>query len=284
MLLFAVLTWQVADHGPLRALDERLGRAVAGGGFPSPAAHFLADLGNTAVALPVLVLVMLWTGWRGGQEWRRGSRETVDGDVRGRWWLPPLAAGAALAAVPALVVPLKLWLARPGPPQMAGGAHDGFYPSGHAATAAVAYGAAALLVLRWQAGREERGRGRRVAVPVLVAGVLVVEAGVGVGLVRCGYHWPLDVLGSWCLAGVLLAAWSAVCGRWGPATGGGGKRGGEAERLRGAAPQCLAAATGGPRGAVPKRPRGRAAECRTEEPHGDGRRTEPGTGDGQPSG
>ncbi|MER7164099.1 hypothetical protein [Streptomyces lydicus] len=54
-----MLTWQVAGHGPLRTLDERLGRAVAGGGFPSSAAHFLADLGNTAVALPVLVLVML---------------------------------------------------------------------------------------------------------------------------------------------------------------------------------------------------------------------------------
>ncbi|WP_244304062.1 phosphatase PAP2 family protein [Streptomyces lydicus] len=216
-----MLTWQVAGHGPLRTLDERLGRTVAGSGFPSSAAHFLADLGNTAVALPVLLLVMVWAGWRGGQGWRRGSREAVDDEVRGRWWLPPLAAGAALAAVPALVVPLKLWLARPGPPRMAGGAHDGFYPSGHAATAAVAYGVAALLVLRGPAGREEHRRGRGAAVAVLVAGVIVAELGVGVGLVRCGYHWPLDVLGSWCLAGVLLAAWCAVCGRWGPGTGGG---------------------------------------------------------------
>ncbi|MFI7091684.1 phosphatase PAP2 family protein [Streptomyces lydicus] len=280
-----MLTWQVAGHGPLRTLDERLGRAVAGGGFPSSAAHFLADLGNTAVALPVLVLVMLWTGWRGGQEWRRGSREAVDGVVRGRWWLPPLAAGAALAAVPALVVPLKLWLARPGPPQMAGGAHDGFYPSGHAATAAVAYGAATLLVLKGPVGRKGRRRGRRATVAgVMVTGVIVAEAGVGVGLVRCGYHWPLDVLGSWCLAGVLLAAWCAVCGRWGPGTGGGHDRAPEADGLRGAAPQCLTAAPGGSRGAVPQRPRGRSADCRPEAPYGDGRRTGPGTGGGQSSG
>ncbi|MFI0783967.1 phosphatase PAP2 family protein [Streptomyces lydicus] len=278
-----MLTWQVAGHGPLRTLDERLGRTVAGGGFPSSAAHFLADLGNTAVALPVLLLVMVWAGWRGGQGWRRGSREAVADGVRGRWWLPPLAAGAALAAVPALVVPLKLWLARPGPPRMAGGAHDGFYPSGHAATAAVAYGVAALLVLTGRAGREERRRGRRAAVAVLVAGVLVAELGVGVGLVRCGYHWPLDVLGSWCLAGVLLAAWCAVCGRWGPGTGDGRNRVPEAAGPRSAAPQCPAT-TDDPRGAVPERPRGRAAYCRTEASDGDGRRAGPGPAGGQSSG
>ncbi len=112
--------------------------------------------------------------------------------------------------MPALVVPFKLWLARPGPPQMAGGAHDGFYPSGHGATAAVAYGVAALLLMRChrQAGR---GAGAGWA---LGLGVVLLNAGVGTGLVRQGYHWPLDVLGSWCLAGVLLAAWCGMCGRW----------------------------------------------------------------------
>ena len=42
-----------------------------------------------------------------------------------------------MAAVPALVVPLKELIARPGP--LTGAA--GYYPSGHTATAAVAYGA-----------------------------------------------------------------------------------------------------------------------------------------------
>ncbi len=124
-----------------------------------------------------------------------------------RWWLPPLAAALTLAALPALVVPLKLWFARPGPPQMGADAHEGFYPSGHGATAAVAYGLAALLVIRAGAGRR-RGRG------LLVAAAVLLNAGVGLGLVRRGYHWPLDVLGSWCLAGVLLAVWWAVCARW----------------------------------------------------------------------
>ncbi|MFG2097334.1 phosphatase PAP2 family protein [Streptomyces sp. NPDC048612] len=206
LLLFAALTWQVAAHGPLRTLDERLGRALAADGhLPTGLAEFCADLGNTAVALPVLCAVMVWAGWQG---WRARSRGVPEGEEPVRWWLPPLAAGLAMAAVPALVVPLKLWLARPGPPPMAGGAHDGFYPSGHGATAAVAYGVAALMVLR-------RGRrAGRLFAPVVVAVVALLNGAVGLGLVRRGYHWPLDVLGSWCLAGVLLAVWWAACDRW----------------------------------------------------------------------
>ncbi|MGW2026890.1 phosphatase PAP2 family protein [Streptomyces decoyicus] len=242
-MLFAALTWQVAGHGPLRTLDERLGRTLAAAGaIPSGLAEFFADLGNTVVALPVLLVVMVWTGWRGRQrcrrwqQWQReregeqGGADAAEGPAPVRWWLPPLAAGLALAAAPALVVPLKLWLARPGPPQMAGGAHDGFYPSGHGATAAVAYGVAALLLTRGRMRGQMRlriGNGNdsarsgtpaptpaAAATVAVTASVALLNAGVGIGLVRRGYHWPLDVLGSWCLAGVLLAAWCAVCDRW----------------------------------------------------------------------
>ncbi|WP_324608905.1 phosphatase PAP2 family protein [Streptomyces sp. NRRL S-1813] len=240
-LLFAALTWQVAGHGPLRTLDERLGRTLAAAGdIPSGLAEFFADLGNTVVALPVLLVVMVWTGWRGrqrSQRWHReregeqGGADAAGGPAPVRWWLPPLAAGLALAAVPALVVPLKLWLARPGPPQMAGGAHDGFYPSGHGATAAVAYGVAALLLtrgrmraqmrllLRLRIGNDNSNDvdarwGAPAAAVALPLAVALLNAGVGIGLVRRGYHWPLDVVGSWCLAGVLLAVWCAVCDRW----------------------------------------------------------------------
>ncbi|MEV5127816.1 phosphatase PAP2 family protein [Streptomyces decoyicus] len=249
-MLFAALTWQVAGHGPLRTLDEQLGRTLAAAGaIPSGLAEFFADLGNTVVALPVLLAVMVWTGWRGRQrcrrwqqwqQWQReregeqGGADAAEGPAPVRWWLPPLAAGLALAAVPALVVPLKLWLARPGPPQMAGGAHDGFYPSGHGATAAVAYGVAALLLTRGRMRGQMRlriGNGNdngndsarggtpapapaAAATVAVTASVALLNASVGMGLVRRGYHWPLDVLGSWCLAGVLLAAWCAVCDRW----------------------------------------------------------------------
>ncbi len=171
-VLFALITWQVAGHGPLRALDERVGRAAAGSGFPRAAAGFLADLGNASVAVPLLVAAALWAVLR-----------------RGRPWSHALAAALAMAAVPTLVVPLKALIDRPGPPAMGAGPHDGFFPSGHAATAAVAYGAALLLLTR----------SRRA-----LAGCVLLNAAVGVGLVRCGYHWPLDVLGSWCLAAAVL--------------------------------------------------------------------------------
>ncbi|MEU7282674.1 phosphatase PAP2 family protein [Streptomyces sp. NPDC045431] len=165
LALFAVVTWQVAVHGPLARLDERAGRAVAGRG-PAPLTELLADLGNLQVALPVLAVALAYAVWRGR---RRAA----------------LCAGLAMALVPAVVVPLKVLVDRVGPLT----AETGYYPSGHTATALVAYGGAALLVHR-----------RRL---LPVAALLTVATGVG--LVLRGYHWPLDVLGSACLfAPVLL--------------------------------------------------------------------------------
>jgi membrane-associated phospholipid phosphatase len=66
---------------------------------------------------------------------------------RDRWWLPSVAAAVLMAAVPALIVPMKELIARPGPPVMGPG--TGFYPSGHTATAAIAYGATTLVLLPW---------------------------------------------------------------------------------------------------------------------------------------
>ncbi|MFE3219320.1 phosphatase PAP2 family protein [Streptomyces antimycoticus] len=157
---------------------------MSGSAFPSPVAEFLADLGNTAVAVPLLAVALVRAAWCA----RRAGEP--------RWWLPPLAAAVAMAAVPALVVPFKALIDRPGPPGPLAG-ETGFFPSGHAATAAVAYGAAALLLhpllrprLRW---------------PLLVA-VAVLNLAVAAGLVQRGYHWPLDTVASWCLSGPLLWA------------------------------------------------------------------------------
>ncbi|MFE9682530.1 phosphatase PAP2 family protein [Streptomyces sp. NPDC002701] len=187
LVLFVLLTWQAAVDTPVRRADERLARTVAGSRFPERAAEFLADLGNVGVAVPVLLAVAAYVAWRA----RRAALP--------RWWLPPLAALLLMAAVPALVIPLKEAVGRTGPPGMAG---DGYYPSGHTATACVAYGAAVLLLLPWLAGRHLRRE--------LTIACLVLVAAVGYGLVRRGYHWPLDVAGSWCLSAVLLLGLSAV--------------------------------------------------------------------------
>ncbi|MFG2600023.1 phosphatase PAP2 family protein [Streptomyces sp. NPDC048462] len=169
LALFALTTWQIAADGPLRGLDERTGRALVGRG-PAGLTEFLADLGNTQVALPVLGCAIVWSLVRGARR-------------------APATAALTMAAVPLLVVPLKDWIARPGPLTDA----TGYYPSGHAATAAVAYGAAALLLAPYL----------RRSWMMPVAAVLLTAA-TGIGLVLRGYHWPLDVLGSWFLCGLLL--------------------------------------------------------------------------------
>ncbi|WP_405822737.1 phosphatase PAP2 family protein [Streptomyces sp. NBC_01390] len=179
VLLFALITWQVAVHGPLARADERLSDSLV---HPSRPWALLADLGSILVAGPVLVAVLVYVGLRA----RRAGTE--------RWWREPVGAGVLMAAVPAIVVPMKELVARSGPPVMGPG--TGFYPSGHTATAVVAYGSATLLLWPWLRGTFARR--------LVLAGCLGLNAAVAVGLVVRGFHWPLDVLASWCLCGALL--------------------------------------------------------------------------------
>ncbi|WP_107103404.1 phosphatase PAP2 family protein, partial [Streptomyces griseoruber] len=180
-LLFTLITWQVMAEGPLLTLDARLSRALI---HPDRFSELLSDLGNVQVAVPVLVLVAVYVALHGQWVGRR------------RWWLPPVAALVLLTLVPLIVVPLKDWTARPGTPAVPPA--TGYYPSGHTATAAVAYGSAAMILLPWLL----TALARRLA--VATAGLLVLA--VSYGLVRHGYHWPLDVMASWCLCTVLLGA------------------------------------------------------------------------------
>ncbi|MEU0135486.1 phosphatase PAP2 family protein [Streptomyces sp. NPDC006296] len=173
-----MITWQVLADGPLLVPDERLGLELAGRG-PAGLADLFADLGNPEVAAPVAAGAALVA-------WLRGARRAA------------LYAVLTVAAVPALVVPLKLWTDRQGPLTEA----TGYYPSGHTTTAMVAYGAAALLLAPYL---------KRSWV-TLVAAVLLTAA-TSVGLVLRGYHWPLDVVAGWCLSGVLLLALRAAAGR-----------------------------------------------------------------------
>ncbi|MFM9373096.1 phosphatase PAP2 family protein [Streptomyces sp. Da 82-17] len=183
-LAFALFSQQIAASGPLRAADERFAHLVRHSRFPDGAAELLADLGNMTVAPVALAVAAAYAAVCAR---RAGAR---------RWWAGPLCAALALAAVPLLVAPLKALFDRPGPPGTDGS--GGFYPSGHAATAIVAYGAAALLLLPWLRGAQWRRE--------LAVGTGLLVAAVGYGLVRRGYHWPLDVFGSWLLGGMLLIA------------------------------------------------------------------------------
>lgn len=182
---FGLITWQVTGDGPLARTDEHLGSGLL---HRDTLSGVLADLGNVEIAVPVLVVAAVYMAYR--------ARETGTA----RWWAAPVAALVLTAVLPALIVPLKDWIARPGPPVT--GADTGYFPSGHAATAAVAYGTAALLL--W---RRARTRAARVAV---LTGCLLLNAAVGLGLIRHGYHWPLDVAGSWLLCGALLWAYALL--------------------------------------------------------------------------
>ncbi|MFJ8185249.1 phosphatase PAP2 family protein [Streptomyces sp. NPDC096105] len=190
LLLFLLITWQVLADGPLLDLDERLSDALV---RPDRASELLADLGDVEVAVPVLALALAVTAWR------------LRATGMDRWWLPPAAGAAAMILVPVLVAPLKAWTDRPGTPAVPPA--TGYYPSGHTATAMVAYGAATLLLLPLLGSPAVR-RGL-----VALCGVLVL--GASYGLVRRGYHWPLDVVGSWCLSMILLHALSVVAARYG---------------------------------------------------------------------
>jgi membrane-associated phospholipid phosphatase len=171
-------------------VDARVSRALV---HPDRFSELLADLGDVKVAVPVLAVVLAYVAWRG----RTAGAH--------RWWLPPLAAAVLMALVPALIVPLKEWTARPGTPVMPPG--TGYYPSGHTATACVAYGSATLLLLPWLQGPRTRR--------TLVIACAVIILAVAFGLIRRGYHWPLDVMASWCLCTVLLTAFRTTLDRGG---------------------------------------------------------------------
>lgn len=215
-VLYGVLAWQVAVDGPVRELDERTGPALAR--HAPPGAELLADLGGVVVALPVLVAAMLYAVWRtpvrAGAPPASGARTATAPVHRGTHGLlrlphrllrrvpaaarvPLLAGAAAFAVLPAVVLPLKSAQARPGPKGPLADDYAGFFPSGHSTTAAVAYGAAALLLLPLLRSRAARR--------LLVGAAGAAVAGTGAGLVWREYHWPLDVVAGWCLAGVLLA-------------------------------------------------------------------------------
>ncbi|WUD72910.1 phosphatase PAP2 family protein [Streptomyces sp. NBC_00510] len=197
--LFGLLTWQEALRGRLLAVDGPV-RATLAGSSPHPAdrsavARFLADLGNWQVAVPVLLLAMVCTTWC-------AHRYRLP-----RPWLPPLAYALVMVVAPLLVALVKPLIDRAGPgsPALSPG-YPGFYPSGHAATAAAAYGGAVLLLLPWLV--------RTAARRLLVAAAVLLNGAVGVALVRCGYHWPLDVVGSWLLCGALLAGAALAVSCW----------------------------------------------------------------------
>ncbi|MGP3972470.1 phosphatase PAP2 family protein [Streptomyces sp. 8N114] len=175
-LVLALTIWQVLARGTLIGWDEDLGTDMRRAAPPRALAEALSDLGNMEVALPILAVAMALSLLR----------------RRGRGWRPVLCYAVAMGLMAPLVTGLKAWTDRTGP--LGGG---GYFPSGHAATTAVALGGALLLLC------DGLSRAARSSGWTLVA---VLVAGNGLGLVWRGYHWPLDVVAGWCLGVLLLSA------------------------------------------------------------------------------
>ncbi|HEU5357446.1 MAG TPA: phosphatase PAP2 family protein [Actinocrinis sp.] len=196
LLGFGFLLWQVKTHGPITRMDLRLRDALQSDARdPSMSwmwrpARGMADLGDQTVALSALFV------------------STVLALRLTRSWLPVLVAAAAAAAL-TTVIPLKLWIDRPGPSQnVLGDAALGFFPSGHTADAVLCYGTSALLLCVFVIPRSPepmRRYGRALSRTVTIGAAVLVLLTI-FGLLWSNFHWLSDTLGSLCWCGAALLA------------------------------------------------------------------------------
>jgi membrane-associated phospholipid phosphatase len=116
-----------------------------------------------------------------------------------RRWGPVLAAGVTVAGNGVLTLALKEAVGRSRPPLSGAlAAADGYaFPSGHAATAAAAFG-----VLAFLCAGPLRAWAARVAI---WAGAAMLATLVGISRIYLGVHWTTDVLGGWAFGTLWLA-------------------------------------------------------------------------------
>ena len=185
LVVFGLLLWQVVAHGVVTRIDVHVRDGIQGAAT-SAGWHWLyrfgrgcADLGNQAPAILTLVVVTAFTAWRA------------------RSWRPVLVAAGA-GVVLATVIPLKIWVGRPGPGQsVLGDANLGFFPSGHTADAMCCYGTAAFLLAMYV----WTGTLARSCFAGAAAGLVALTI---FGLLWSNFHWLSDVLGSLCWCGAWL--------------------------------------------------------------------------------
>ena len=179
--LAVVLTgFTLLAAGPLMAIDTYFNLAPPPEAW-LPVLHVLDRIGQRAVCLPILAVVV-FLSWR-----RSGS------------WRPVLLAAAAVFTLNLLVLVLKVTLGR-GQPVLAdpsffvGGMA---YPSGHTANIVLVYGLAVYL-----AGRYLRLSRRAYALGwVLVVGLSLLMVGVSMTL---NWHWFADLVAGLLVGGVVL--------------------------------------------------------------------------------
>lgn len=141
----------------------------------------ITELGDTAVVLPITIIVFLWLAWK--RAWRTAG-----------FWL------AAIAGASALNTAIKVALHRPRPGELFYSGWSAFsFPSGHSTVNVVLYGFLALLI-----AREVRPALR---LPVALAAASLVFL-IAFSRLYLGAHWLSDVIGGLAFG----TAWLALLG------------------------------------------------------------------------
>lgn len=183
-LVFLLATADVVAGGLLTHLDGQIRDAVQPSLGGTPAwMDTVAALGDLGVAAAVMAIAGL-----------------IAAHARWRLWPLGLAAGNFLV-VEAVVYVVKVAVGRPGPVvSVEDPGYPGYFPSGHAATAAVSAATAIFLVLalRWGDAQFDK------ATTMALTGGFVVGLVAAVRAVLGDFHWASDGLGGLAVAAMVL--------------------------------------------------------------------------------
>jgi undecaprenyl-diphosphatase len=191
VLALAVVTADVVVGGPLTHVDGNIYDAVHAGENTGPRwLELIGALGDLRFAVPIVLMAAIVAAQRTWQLW------------------PAVFAVGTFAAVELAVLALKAAIGRDGPGIWSDRAnYPGYFPSGHAATAATVVAVIVFLVIR-TSGPERLGR--RAALVSLVSGVAIGLL-AGVRAVIIGTHWATDVLSALLLVIAMLVPALAAC-------------------------------------------------------------------------
>lgn len=178
--LFLGVLEDVISRDPLLQADLIVWRVLQDSrpAWPDSVMTGLSELGDAAVVVPVVLVVLSWLIWH--RLWRTSL-----------YWL------AAVGGAEVIVKLLKLLLHRARPNPFAAGIESFSFPSSHATLAVVAYGFLAFLLCE--------GHRHRTRVVILVTATIAVTL-IATSRLYLGVHWASDVV-----AGLSLGlAWVAV--------------------------------------------------------------------------
>jgi len=177
---FVGYTWLVINWGPFIRLDDLLDRNYHVQSL-WPVLSRVDRVGQRAVCLPILAVVVAATAWRH------------------RSWRPALLAGIAVFSVNLLVLIAKVAMTR-GRPVSGRGFFSGgdMYPSGHTANVLVVYGLCFHLITHYG---QVSARTKR----LLLRAVCVLSVVMFATSLTLRWHWFSDLVGGFMVGGAVLA-------------------------------------------------------------------------------